>query len=150
MALLLVATVLAGGYFLSTRGGSSSGSSVPTTNFVGVTQRLATSARSLPAAATKVQRFLELHQFDSMAVATIASIDNDRDLLIKFAGTQTGSARTIADDAVNAANQAADAAANYRQALAFTYRLSDAQAAAHDLTSAAATLDTQAQAWGKH
>jgi hypothetical protein len=146
---LLMTTVIAGGYFLSTRGGTSPSSS-SATDFVSVTRRLATSARSLPPAAENVQRFTELHQFDVVALATIARIDQDRDLLIKFAGTQTGSARTIADQATNAANQAADAAANYREAVAFTYRLSNAQSAAQDLMSAAATLDAQAQAWSTH
>jgi hypothetical protein len=150
IVVLLLVTVIAGSYFLATRGGGSTSSpSASATDFVSVTRRVATSARSLPVTATKIQRFLEVHQFDLVAIPIIASIDRDRDRLIKFAGTQTGTARGIADQAVNAANQAADAAANYREAVAFTYRLSNAQSAARDLASAAATLDAQAQAWSK-
>ncbi len=151
--MLLIATLAAAGYFLATRGGSSPPASRPpgsTIDFVSVTQQLARSTRSLPAAAEKVQRFTEVHPFDMVALATIASMSHDRDLLVKFAGTQTGAAQGIASQAVDAANQAVDAGLKYREAVALTYRLANAQSAARDLVSAAATLDAQAQAWSRH
>jgi hypothetical protein len=142
---LVLATVAAGGYFLV---GRSSGRTASTSNdFVHTDQRIATSARALPTAAQHVQRFLELHQFDTTATAAIAQMNTDRDTLQTIAASQSGNAKQTADQAVTAANQAIDAADRFRRAVAFTYRLADADTARQDLLAAVATLDQQAKAW---
>jgi hypothetical protein len=144
--LLLVATLGAVGYLLVGRSG---GAGNPN-DLVHVDQRIARDARSLPYAAQRVQRFTELHQFDAVAVAVIAEMDNDVAQLQHLSAADSGSGRTIIDASVAAAQQAIDAAGRFRHAVAFSYRLANADTARQDLFAAATTLDQEVKAWAGH
>jgi hypothetical protein len=145
LLVLLVVTLVAGGYlYLSNRSGPGLAN-----DFVSVTQRVATDARSLPANARKVQRFDEIGTFSNPALVTIAQMNRDYAVLTKIAKTETGPSHQIAERAVTAAGQAITAAIEYRGAVSFTYNLSKADQGAATLFSAAATLDREAQAWQK-
>lgn len=146
LLVLVLVTVLAGGYLYISR---SSGGSNLANDFVSVDQRIAAEARSLPVAAAKVQRFDELHAFDLEALKSIAQMDQDRGTLQKIAKTQTGPSRQIAEQAVTAAGTALTAGLLYRKSVALTYNLTAADRANVTLLSAAATLDQQAKAWNK-
>ncbi len=143
--MLLLVTVLAGGYLYLSQGGGPGLAS----DFVSVDQRVAAGAQAIPVAAEKIQRFDEVHTWDVFALATLARMGQDRDLLEKIAKTQSGSSRQIADQAATAAQQAVSAGLLYRSAVAVTYNLSDADNAKAAMLSAAATLDQEAQAWQK-
>jgi hypothetical protein len=145
LLVLLVVTLVAGGYlYLSNRGGPGLAN-----DFVSVTQRVATDARSLPVAARKVQRFDEIGTFSNPALVTINQMNRDDAVLSKIAKTETGRARQIAQRAVSAAGLAIAAAIQYRNAVAFSFNLSKADRNAATLFTSAATLDQEAQAWQK-
>ncbi len=143
MLVLVLATVTAGGYLYVTHRGSPGLAS----DFVSVSQRAATSARSLPVEAKKVQRFDELSGFANASLVAISDMTRDQATLAQIATTETGPSKRIAEQAAAAASQAITAATDYRHAVAFTYDLSAADQANATLTSAAATLDQAAAAW---
>jgi hypothetical protein len=144
--LLALATVGAAGYLVTNR---SSGTTATSHDFVHTAERVATTARSLPAAAQNVQRFTELHAFDVKTRVIIDGMTLDVNRLRQLAAGVSGSARLIADQAATAGDEAIAAARRYHDAVAFTYRLSNAEAARQDLEAAAATLDQQAKAWAR-
>jgi hypothetical protein len=144
--LLVLATVAAAGYLVTNR---SSGAPVASNDFVHTAERVGTAARSLPPAAQNVQRFTELHSFDLKARVIIDGMTLDVNRLHQLAAVASGSAKLIADQAASAGDQAIAAARRYHDAVAFTYRLSNAEAAKQDLDAAAATLDQQAKAWSR-
>jgi len=146
LLVLLLVTILAGGYLYVSNG--SSGSNLAK-DFVSVDQRVAAGARSLPVAAAKVQRFDELRSFVVSAQATLGQMGKDRAILHKIAKTQSGPSRQIAEQAATAADQAFTAGVRYRSAVAFSYNLTAADRANALLLSAAATLDQEATAWNK-
>lgn len=146
LLVLVLVTALAGGYLYISHRNSGSGLA---NNFVSVDQRVAAAARAIPAAAQKIQRFDEVHTWDTFALTTLSQMGRDRDLLEKIAKTQSGSSRQIAERAATAAQQAANAGILYRDSVAVTYNLSDADNAKAAMLGAAATLDQTAQAWQK-
>jgi uncharacterized membrane protein YdfJ with MMPL/SSD domain len=137
-------TVAAAGYFVVSRGSSASGTPQ---DFVHVAQRLAREARSVPTAAKRVQRFLELHAFDQSASDVITQMERDVYRMHQLASGASGSAKPIADQAAAAADQLLSAVARYQKAVAFTYRLGNASTAEQDLNAAVDTLNQQAKAW---
>jgi hypothetical protein len=144
---LLVVTVAAAAYFLVGRSSSGAGTA---NDFVHVDQRIAATARSLPVAAQRVQRFTELHQFDAFAGAAITQMNKDLEVLTRLRANESAAGQHIIDTSGAATQSAIDAAGRYRSALAFSYRLANADQARQDLEAAAATLDQQAQAWANH
>jgi hypothetical protein len=143
--LLLVLTIGGVAYVLATRGKSAS-SGTPN-DFVHTSAAVAQQARSLPFEAAQVQRFAQLHSFDLAAQQTIAMMQTETDRLHRFAATATANQKPVAEQAAAAGDQAIDAAGRYRQAVAFSYRLGNANTAEQDLLATAATLDQQAKAW---
>jgi hypothetical protein len=142
--ILILATIGAGGYLYLNRGSSSSGS---TTDFVQVDQRFIADAYAIPGAARQVHRFAELHAFDQSAIFAMAAMAQEFGHLQAIAGDASGNQKAIADQAVTTAQQALDAVGQYHKAIAFTYRLIDADTAAHDLSTAIASLKHQITAW---
>ena len=142
--LLLVASLAVGAYLVVGRRGTSSASS---TDFVGTTTALITVAQSVPVAAQKVQRFLELHSFDLDAQAALGQLQTDENRLQSIAHNQSGPARQIADQAVTAGNHAIDAVGRFREAVAFSYSLSRANTAVQDLDAAIVSLQQELKAW---
>ncbi len=140
----MLATIGAAGYLYLSRGSSSSGS---TTDFVQVDQRLIADAYAIPGAAQQVHRFAELNAFDQGVNWRLAAMAQELGHLQAIASGASGSQKAIADQAVTAAQQALDAAGQYHKAIAFTYRLVDADTASHDLSTAIASLKQQITAW---
>jgi hypothetical protein len=148
LLVLLVVTVAAGAYlYVSHRGPSGPPLA---RDFVSVDQRVASGARGLPAAASKVQRFDELRGFDLDALKILARMGADRQTLQRIARTQTGPQRQIADRAATMADQALNAGLLYRKSVALTYNLTAADRSEATLLNAATILDQQATAWQKH
>jgi hypothetical protein len=147
IVLLLLASLAVGAYFLLGRhSGSGSGSSQ---GFVATSQNLVTAADNVPMAAEKVQRFLELHTFDNDALKYIGEMQVYLDQLESIAKQSSGSQRQIADAQVTAAKQAITAATQFRQAVAFTYKLSGANAAEQTLNLALAGIEHNIKAWNQ-
>ena len=140
----MLATIGAAGYLYLSRGSTSGGS---TTDFVQVDQRFVADAEAIPVAAQQVHRFAELHVFDQAATYATAAMSQELGHLQAIASGASGSQKAIADQAVTSAQQALDAAGRYHRAVAFTYRLIDSDNAAHDLSSAIASLKQQINAW---
>ena len=140
---LLVATLGAVGYLFLGRGGSSSAA----TGFLGAEQQSVKAATTVVTAAHEVQRFAALHSFDLVATAQTEVLSRQLASLQSIASNSTGRQQQIANQAVSADQQAIDAVGRYRKAVAFTYRLADADAALRDLVDAVASLNQQAQAW---
>jgi hypothetical protein len=148
LVLLLVVTTIAGvGYLVATRNSSSGGRASNPNDFVHTSAAVALQARTLPFEAAQVQRFAQLHSFDAAAQRTIAMMQAGTDRLHRFATTATGNRQPVAAQAAAAGDQAVDAAGRYRRAVAFSYRLANADTAEQDLLAAATTLDQQAKAW---
>jgi hypothetical protein len=139
---LVLTTVTALGYLYLTRGGSATG-----TGLVGSEQRVVKSARTITEAAATVQRFGELHAFDLTALTQIHAISLEQAQLQTIAAGASGAQQQIANQAASDVKQAIDAAIRYRRAIAFTYRLADADTALQDLNNALTDLHRQAQAW---
>lgn len=146
MLILVLATAGAAGYLYLNRGGASGGS---TTDFVQVDRRFIADAEAIPAFAQQVHRFAELHTFDVGAGWRMAAMAQEIGHLEAIAGGASGNQKQIADQAVSLARQALDAVGVYRKAVAFSYKLVDADSAQRDLNSALATLKQQASAWGR-
>jgi len=144
--LLVVASLLAGAYLLLSRGGGSGASG--SQGFVGTSQTLVTAAEAVPADAQKVQRFLELQQFDRDATTYLYAMSFSVDELKAIAQQQSGSAHQLVESTITAGQQAVDAVTRFRRAVAFTYSLSDANAARQDLDAALATIQQNIKAWG--
>ncbi len=142
--MLLLATIGAVGYLYLNRGSTSSGS---TTDFVQVDGRFIADAEAIPVAAQQVHRFAELHGFDLGVNWRIAAMARELGHLQAIAGGASGNQKAIADQAVTVAQHALDVAGQYHKAIAFTYRLADADSAARDLNAAIATLKQQMSAW---
>lgn len=143
MVVLLLATFGTLGYlFLGRSGGSSAA-----TGFVGADQQSAKAATTVVAAAQRVQRFAAVHAFDQVAIAQTEVLLRQRAALQSIASSSTGRQHQIANEALSTVGQAIDAVGRYRKAIAFTYRLSDAEAAHLDLASAVVSLNQEAQAW---
>lgn len=140
---LAVATLVAVGYLYLTRGSSS-----PTAGgLVGAQQRVVRSADDITTAAGKVQRFGELHSFDLVALTQIHAMSLELSNMQSIAAGASGAQQPIANQAVSDVKQAIDAAIRYRRAVAFTYRLVDADSATQDLNTALTDLHRQANLW---
>jgi hypothetical protein len=140
---LLLATLGAVGYLYLSRGGSSSAA----TGFVGANQESVKAVDTVVAAAQPVQRFTELHAFDLIATAQTQVLSKQLSALQGVSAGASGRQKQIADEAIATVQQAIDAVGQYRKAVAFTYRLTDAEAAHQDLNNAVASLKQEAQAW---
>jgi hypothetical protein len=140
---LVLATLAAAGYLYLTRGGNTAGA----TGFVGADQQSVKAIDTVVTAADGVQRFAGLHPFDVTATAQIQVLSRQLTALQHIAAGASGRQKQIADDAVTTVRQAIDAAAQYRKAVAFTYRLADADSAHQDLNNAVASLKQQARDW---
>jgi hypothetical protein len=140
---LLLATLGAVGYLYLSR----SGSSAAATGFVGANQASVKAIDTVVAGAQPVQRFTELRTFDVLATAQSQVLSKQVTSLQSVSAGASGRQKQIADEAISTVRSAIDAVGRYRKAVAFTYRLSDAQAAHQDLDSAVASLKQEAQAW---
>ena len=110
-------------------------------------QQSVKAADTVVTAAAGVQRFAELHSFDLIATAQVQILSQQ---LTKFQSIEAGASgrqKQIATEAVSTVKQAIDAVGQYRKAVAFSYRLADADTAHQDLNTAVASLKQQAQAW---
>ena len=141
--MLLVATLGAVGYLYLSRGGSSSAA----TGFVGANQESVKAIDTVVAAAQPVQRFTELHAFDLLATAQGQILSRQLTSLQSVSAGESGRQKQITDEAVATVQQAIDAVGRYRKAVAFTYRLTDAESAHQDLNNTVASLKQEAQAW---
>ncbi|HSO97107.1 MAG TPA: hypothetical protein VLV81_13825 [Acidimicrobiia bacterium] len=143
MLVLLVATLGTVGYLFLNRGGTTSTAS----GFLGADQQSVKAATTVVAAAQAVQRFAALHSFDLVAQAQSAVLDRQLTSLRSIASSSTGRQKQIANETASTVQLALEAVDRYRRAVAFTYRLADAEQALQDLNNAVATLKQQAQAW---
>lgn len=143
MVVLLLATLAAVGYlYLSNRGNGANA-----TGYLGATQQSIKAAATVVTAGTHVQRFSELHTFDVTATAQVQILSQQLTKLQSAEAGASGRQKQIAGDSVNTVQQALDAIGRYRKAVAFTYRLADADTARQDLATAVAALKQQAQQW---
>jgi len=143
---LLVASLAVGAYLLRRGGGSGSSGSQ---GFVATSQSLVDAAVAVPRDAQKVQRFLALHTFDEAAIQNLTVMHNAESQLQAIAKQQSGAARQLAASTVAAGQQAIDAVARFRQAVAFTYALGSANAARQDLAAALAIIQHNIKVWGQ-
>lgn len=143
MLVLVLATLAAAGYLYLARS-SGSGSA---TGFLGANQQSVKAAGTVITAADRVQRFAEAHAFDLIATDQIHTLSLQRTTLQSIAARASGRQKQIANEAVSTVQQAIDGVDRYRLAVAFTYRLNEADAAHQDLNNAIASLRQQAQAW---
>ena len=141
--MLLVTTLGAVGYLYLSRGGGSSAA----TGFVGANQESVKAIDTVVAAAQPVQRFTELNAFDLIATAQSQILSRQVTALQSVSAGASGRQKQIADEAIATVQQAIDAVGQYRKAVAFTYRLADAQSAHQDLNNTVASLKQEAQAW---
>ncbi len=147
IVLLLIATLGVGAYFLLGRK-SSSGATNPT-GFVATSQNFITSGRSVMEDAKQVQRFLELHNFDHQAVKSIGAMQVYLNQFETIASQSSGAQRQLADAQVTAAKQAITAATQFRQAVAFSYKLSSAHTAQQTLGLALAAIEHNLNSWNQ-
>ena len=143
MLVLVLATLAAAGYLYLGRG-SSSGSA---TGFLGANQQSVKATGTVITAADRVQRFVELHAFDAVAFAQQRVLTQQLATLQSIEAGVSGRQKQIAGETVTTVKQAIDAVGQYREAVAVTYRLADANTAHQDLSNAFVSLQQQAQAW---
>ena len=146
--LLLVASVAAGVYLLLGRH-SRTGPTTHAPAFATTSQNLMTAALSVPAEAQKVQRFLELHTFDADALRSIGTMQGYANELETIASHASGARLPLAEAQVTAAQQAITAVTQFRQAVAFSYKLSNANAARQTLDLALAAMAHNVKAWSR-
>ncbi len=139
----MLATLTAAGYLYLARGGSSANA----TGFLGANQQSVKATDTVIAAAGRVQRFAELHSFDVMTLGQIQVLSRQLTTLQGIAASASGRQKQIADEAVTAVKLAIYWVGLYRQAVAFTHRLVDADTAHQQINDAVASLKQQAQAW---
>jgi len=147
IVLLLIATLGVGTYFLLGRK-NSSGASKPT-GFVATSQNFITSGQNLMEAAKQVQRFLELHNFDNQALKSIVEMQVDLNQFATIAQQSSGTQRQLAEAQVTTAKQAITAATQFRQAVAFSYKLSNANTARQTLGVALGAIEHNLTAWNR-
>jgi hypothetical protein len=140
---LLIATIGTLAYLFLGRGSGSSAA----TGFVGAEQRSVTAVTTVVTAAQSVQRFAALHSFDVVVQAQGGVLNRQLAALRSIASSSSGRQQQIANEAVSTVRQTLDAMDRYRRAVAFTYRLADADTAHQDLDSAVASLKQEAQSW---
>lgn len=145
--LLLIASVAVAAYLLIGRH-SGSGSSNPT-GFVATSQSFLTAGQSVTDEAKQVQRFLELHTFDEQALKRIGEMQVYLNQFESIAQQSSGTQRQLADAQVTAARQAIAAATQFRQAVAFSYKLSNANTAQQTLGLALAAVEHNLKAWNR-
>jgi hypothetical protein len=140
---LVLATLAAVGYLYLARGSSSDNA----TGFLGANQQSAKATGTVITAADRVQRFAELHAFDVVAFAQQHVLTQQLATLQSIEAGASGRQKQIAGETVTTVKQAIDAVGRYREAVAVTYRLADANTARQDLSNAFVSLQQQAQAW---
>jgi len=141
---VLVLATLAGGYWFLFRGSTATSDA-----FLQANERVTAAARAVPESAAAVQRYLELETFDAAVEAQLVVIRAETEKLRKIAQDSEGDAATIADDAVAAATRITTSTVSYRDAIAVSGDLADADAARLDIEASIAKLEQQARAWKK-
>jgi cysteinyl-tRNA synthetase len=139
----VLATLGTVGYLYLNRGGSGS----TATGYLGANQASVKAVENVIAAGATVQRFAELHTFDVAASLEAESLSSQLTKLQQAQSGVSGRQKQIASDSANSVQQAIDAIAQYRKAVAFTYRLVDADTARQALESVVVSLNQQAQQW---
>ncbi len=143
MLVLLLATVGAVGYLYLNRGGGGT----TATGYLGANQASVKAIEGVLGAGAKVQRFAELHNFDGIAIMETQNLQVQQQKVQQAESGASGRQKQVAGDTGNTLQQAIDAVGQYRKAVAFTYRLVDADTARQELASVVASLNQQAQQW---
>jgi len=147
IVLLVIVSLAVGAYFLVGRhSGSGSGGSQ---GFVATSEDLVSTAQSVTADAQKVQRFLELHAFADEALARITLMDRSVAQLQSIARQSSGRQQQLASAQVSEGKLAINAAVEFRQAVAFSYKLSSASTAQQALDLAIAAIEHNIQMWNQ-
>jgi hypothetical protein len=141
---VLVLATLAGGYWFLLRGDGG-----PSGAFPQAEQRITAAARAVTESATAVQRYLELESFAVAIDQQLVVIRAETEKLRKVEQDSDGDAAVIAGDAVDAATRIATSSVSFRDAIAGSGDLADADAARLDIEASITKLEQQLRAWKK-
>jgi hypothetical protein len=121
-------------------------SSPPSGEFAVARDKYADAATALTDAAETTNRLLDFPEFNVVWVASVNTMESERDVFRRLANQEEGEAAQIATNAANAATLGITSANAFRYALSKT-RIDDANGARDQLESAVADLTRQAKAW---
>ena len=145
IVVLLIVSLAVAAYFLVGR--HSGSSSTASTGFVATSQNFVTAGQRVTTEAKQVQRFLELHSFDQQALKRIGEMQVYLVQFESIAKQSSGTQRQLADAQVTAAKQAIAAATQFRQSVAFSFKLGSASTAQQTLGLALAAIEHNLKAW---
>ncbi len=142
LAIATVATIA----FLFLRGGNDAAAAG---DFATTHDRVVADVHNVPVAAGKVQRQLQLDEFNHAINGLLNDMGLQRDVFRTIARDAHGTSRVAALRAVRATVTAIDATDDFRRAIAFSRKLTNAQIARRRLHAAVSELDAAARAWAK-
>lgn len=134
-------TVGVAGWFFVLGGGGE-----PSADFTRAERRYVEAARSIPVAATHVQRQLEINDFSVVANEALRRMTDARDTFRRLATDEEGESARIADEAARTSSLGLSAAGIFIDALRRN-DLSDAAGARSQLEDAIADLEAAAKRW---
>jgi hypothetical protein len=103
----------------------------------------------VPESAAQVQRFLELDTFAKAIDEQLVVIKAETAKLRTLAAQSEGAEATIASTSADAATRITTSSVSYRDAIAGSNDLADADAALLDIKASIVKLEQQARAWKK-
>jgi hypothetical protein len=141
---VLVLATLFGAYWFLLRGGGGTSSA-----YLRSEERITAAARAVPESAAQVQRFLELDTFAKAIDEQLVVIKAETAKLRTLAAQSEGAEATIASTSADAATRITTSSVSYRDAIAGSNDLADADAALLDIKASIVKLEQQARAWKK-
>jgi hypothetical protein len=142
VGILVVATLLAAGWWFMGRG-----STAPGKDFASVEHRFVTAARAIPATTGLVQRFLDLDEFNAEVDAQAFVLQTSMAEFTTIAEEEEGDASELARDAVTNGERALRAITRFRAAITTSNDLVAAQSALDDLGEEVDDLETKLEQW---
>jgi hypothetical protein len=140
IALLAVATIVAGAWYVLVRGTDHSGT------FVRAHDRYVAAARAVPEAANRVQRRLDFPAFDAAFTSSLTRMQAERDVFGRLAHDEEGDGARIAGRAVKIASRGIDAATAFHDAL-LRSRIDLVVVARKQLDAVISGLNRETRAW---
>jgi len=142
VGILLVATLVAAGWWFMGRG-----STAPGKDFASVEHRFVTAARAIPATTGVVTRFLDLDEFNAEVDAQATVMQVSMAEFAAIAEAEDGEASELARGAVIDGERALRAITRFRGAITTSNDLVDAQKALEDLGEEVDDLEAKVAQW---